>query len=697
MHRGRGDTAATNQFEQPEAKDKRMFTKILIANRGEIACRVAATARRMGIRTVAVYSEADAGSKHVAVCDEAVLIGAAAAKDSYLRGQKIIEVAKATGAQAIHPGYGFLSENAEFAESVQAAGLVFIGPPGSSMRAMGSKSAAKQLMEGANVPLVPGYHGDNQDPSFLREQADRIGYPVLLKASAGGGGKGMRVVERSEDFEAALASCKREAISSFGDDKVLVEKYLIRPRHIEIQVFADTHGNCVYLHERDCSVQRRHQKVLEEAPAPGMTGDRRAAMGEAAVNAARAVGYVGAGTVEFIANQDGSFYFMEMNTRLQVEHPVTEMITGTDLVEWQLRVAFGEPLPKKQHELAIHGHAIEARVYAENPEKGFLPSIGTLRHMDTPAAVEFQLGADGANPAAVRVDSGVREGDAISPFYDPMIAKLIVWGADRTQALARLSQALAEFQIVGLATNIAFLKRLVEGEAFSTADLDTGLIDRHGETLFPAPGAAPLGALALAALALSSGETVRGAANPADPWAQARGWRMNSAYRRVLSFADEFSGDKGYQVGLTYGAHGWDIDAGGERRPLALVRHEGAELSIRLGETSLHGSVRRDGDLFHVFTGGRHYTLSYNDPMAHAGEHEAAGGRLTAPMPGKVVAVLASSGKEVKKGEPLVIMEAMKMEHTISAPSDGLVEEVLYQVGDQVADGAPLLAFKAAA
>ena len=673
-----------------------MFTKILIANRGEIACRVAATARRMGIRTVAVYSEADAGAKHVAVCDEAVLIGPAAAKDSYLRGQKIIEVAKATGAQAIHPGYGFLSENAEFAEAVQAAGLVFIGPPGSSMRAMGSKSAAKQQMEGANVPLVPGYHGDNQEPAFLRQQADRIGYPVLLKASAGGGGKGMRVVERSEDFEAALASCKREAISSFGDDKVLVEKYLIRPRHIEIQVFADTLGNCVYLHERDCSVQRRHQKVLEEAPAPGMSQDRRAAMGEAAVNAARAVGYVGAGTVEFIANQDGSFYFMEMNTRLQVEHPVTEMITGTDLVEWQLRVAAGQPLPKKQSELFIHGHAIEARVYAENPEKGFLPSIGTLRHMDTPRAVEFELGADGANPAAVRVDSGVREGDAISPFYDPMIAKLIVWGADRTQALARLSQALAEFRIVGLATNIAFLKRLVEGEAFSTADLDTGLIDRHGASLFPAPSAAPLGALALAALSLSLGETVRSQdprANPAEPWAQARGWRMNGDYRRVLSLSDEGGA---YQVGLTYRHDGWEIDLDGQRQRVELVAQDGAELSLRVGETSLHGCVRRDGELFHVFTGGRHFTLSYNDPMAHAGEQEAAGGRLTAPMPGKVVAVMASSGQEVKKGEPLVIMEAMKMEHTISAPSDGLVEEVLYQVGDQVADGAPLLAFKAA-
>ena len=680
-----------------------MFTKILIANRGEIACRVAATARRMGIRTVAVYSEADAGAKHVAVCDEAVLIGPAPAKESYLRGEKIIEVALATGAQAIHPGYGFLSENAEFAEACEKAGLVFIGPPGSSMRAMGSKSAAKQLMEAARVPLVPGYHGDNQDPDFLRDQADHIGYPVLLKASAGGGGKGMRVVERSEDFVAALASCKREAISSFGDDKVLVEKYLLRPRHIEIQVFADKLGNCVYLHERDCSVQRRHQKVLEEAPAPGMPADRRAAMGEAAVAAARAVGYVGAGTVEFIANQDGSFYFMEMNTRLQVEHPVTEMITGTDLVEWQLRVAAGQPLPKKQHELAIHGHAIEARIYAENPEKGFLPSIGTLRHMDTPAAVSFELGGTaGVEPAAVRIDSGVREGDAISPFYDPMIAKLIVWGVDRTQALARLSQALSEFQIVGLATNIAFLKRLVEGEAFSTADLDTGLIERNQAALFPASKAAPAGALALAAVALIEAEKQqsRGASSAAaDPWGQAQGWRLNGDYRRLLSFADEHAAGlegRAYQVGVVYHPQGWELDVNGSRQPLSLLAREGAAYSIRLGEQSMHGKVRRDGELFHVFINGEHVTLAYNDPMAHAGEAEAAGGRLTAPMPGKVVAVMVEAGQEVKKGTPLVIMEAMKMEHTIAAPSDGLVEEVLYAVGDQVADGAPLLAFKAA-
>ncbi len=654
-----------------------MFTKILIANRGEIACRVAATARRMGIKTVAVYSEADANAKHVAVCDEAVAIGPAAAKESYLCGDKIIAAAKATGAQAIHPGYGFLSENADFADACAQAGLVFIGPPASAMRAMGSKSAAKQLMEKANVPLVPGYHGEQQDADFLHVEADRIGYPVLLKASAGGGGKGMRVVESSAQFKDALASCKREAISSFGDDKVLAEKYLQRPRHIEIQVFADTLGNCIYLFERDCSVQRRHQKVLEEAPAPGMPAERRAAMGEAAVAAARAVGYVGAGTVEFIANQDGTFYFMEMNTRLQVEHPVTEMITGTDLVEWQLRVAAGEPLPKQQHELAINGHAIEARVYAENPEKGFLPSIGTLRHLGTPDAVSFELGGlAGAAPAGVRIDSGVRQGDAISPFYDPMIAKLIVWGADRKQALARMAQALAQYQIVGLSTNVAFLKRLVEGQAFATADLDTGLIERNHDTLFPAAQPAPASALALAAQALLGAEQAHGA----DPWAQASGWRMNQTYTRKLSFADDHAA---YDTSITYRAGGALFSASGE--------------DIPLGGRSLRGDVVRDGDIFHVFNNGAHYQLTWNDPMAHAGEAEAEGGRLTAPMPGKVVAVLATKGQEVKKGAALVIMEAMKMEHTIAAPHDGVVDEILYNVGDQVADGAPLLAFKAAA
>jgi 3-methylcrotonyl-CoA carboxylase alpha subunit len=684
-----------------------MFTKILIANRGEIACRVAATARRMGIKTVAVYSEADANARHVAVCDEAVLIGPAAAKESYLRGDKIIAVAKATGAQAIHPGYGFLSENAEFADACAEAGLVFIGPPASAMRAMGSKSAAKQLMEKAKVPLVPGYHGEQQDADFLHAQADQIGYPVLLKASAGGGGKGMRVIENTAQFKEALASCKREAISSFGDDKVLAEKYLQRPRHIEIQVFADTLGNCIYLFERDCSVQRRHQKVLEEAPAPNMPPERRAAMGEAAVAAAKAVGYVGAGTVEFIANQDGSFYFMEMNTRLQVEHPVTEMITGTDLVEWQLRVAAGEALPKQQHELAINGHAIEARIYAENPEKGFLPSIGTLRHLGTPDAVAFELGGavGGASaPAGVRIDSGVREGDAISPFYDPMIAKLIVWGADRKQALARMAQALSQYQIVGLATNIAFLKRLVEGQAFSTADLDTGLIERNHAALFPAAQAAPNGALALAAVALIEAEKVRAAAqsgaNAADPWGKSPGWRMNQTYARALSFSDEFAATlpaKSYGVHVTYRARDWLFSAaGGQPEVLSLMSREGNDYSIKLGEQAVHGTVRRDGDVFHVFSNGTHYHLDWNDPMAHAGEAEAEGGRLTAPMPGKVVAVLAAKGQEVKKGDALVIMEAMKMEHTIAAPHDGVIDDILYSVGDQVADGAPLLAFKTA-
>jgi 3-methylcrotonyl-CoA carboxylase alpha subunit len=671
-----------------------VFTKILIANRGEIACRVAATAHRLGVKTVAVYSEADANAKHVAVCDESVLIGPAPAKESYLCADKIIEVALATGAQAIHPGYGFLSENQEFADACAKAGLVFIGPPASAIRAMGSKSAAKSLMEKAKVPLVPGYHGDTQDADFLREQADKIGYPVLLKASAGGGGKGMRIVEKSADFKAALESCKREAINSFGDDKVLVEKYLTRPRHIEIQVFADTKGDCVYLFERDCSVQRRHQKVLEEAPAPGMTEERRRAMGEAAVAAAKAVGYVGAGTVEFIANQDGSFYFMEMNTRLQVEHPVTEMITGLDLVEWQLRVAFGEALPKKQSELAIHGHALEARIYAENPEKGFLPSIGTLRHMHAPHAVFFELGNGTVpgTPAAIRIDSGVREGDAISPFYDPMIAKLIVWGSDRDEALAHMTQALSEYQIVGLSTNVAFLKRLVESQPFSQADLDTGLIERHHAALFPPAQPAPLPVLALAAASLLTSEQSAGAAAN-DPWANASGWRMNSTLLRQLDFADEANA---YPFIVAYHDTGWSIQQGAAATGMTLVERSGQHLVIKLDGAAVRGTVVRAGDMFHVFTGGAHYPLNYNDPLAHAGEAEAEGGRLTAPMPGKIVAVLVEKGKTVEKGAPLLIMEAMKMEHTIAAPANGTVEDLLYAVGDQVTEGAQLLAFKVA-
>ncbi|MBC7573703.1 MAG: acetyl/propionyl/methylcrotonyl-CoA carboxylase subunit alpha [Herminiimonas sp.] len=680
-----------------------MFTKILIANRGEIACRVAATARRLGVKTVAVYSEADAGARHVALCDEAAPIGASASKESYLRIDRIIAAAKATGAQAIHPGYGFLSENASFARACAEAGIVFIGPPASAIDAMGSKSAAKTLMEKAGVPLVPGYHGERQEPEFLQDAADRMGYPVLLKASAGGGGKGMRIVERSDDFKAALASCKREAISSFGDDKVLVEKYLTRPRHIEIQVFADSHGNCVYLFERDCSVQRRHQKVLEEAPAPGMRDERRRAMGEAAVAAAKAVGYVGAGTVEFIANQDGAFYFMEMNTRLQVEHPVTEMITGQDLVEWQLRVAGGATLPLRQDQLAIRGHALEARIYAENPDNNFLPSTGHLRHLRMPDAVTFSLGDNPSHPAAVRIDSGVRAGDAISPFYDPMIAKLIVWGRDRPEALALMSKALAACQVVGLVTNIAFLKRLVESDPFAAADLDTGLIERNQAALFPVAAPASNDVIALATIALVSAESRRQAqqlqqlqkAGPAslagDPWAQTSGWRMNAVLDRAFVFGD---GDLAREVMLSYLPHGWQLQSGAAPASIDLVSHDAGDLVLRCDGHIVRGTVVIDGEDLHVFSGERHVVLQYKDPMVHAGEAEETGGRLTAPMPGKIVAILVKPNDSVLKGAPLLIMEAMKMEHTITAPRDGVIEELLYATGDQVDDGAQLLVFK---
>ncbi|MFN5100384.1 MAG: acetyl/propionyl/methylcrotonyl-CoA carboxylase subunit alpha, partial [Burkholderiaceae bacterium] len=561
-----------------------MFKKILIANRGEIACRVTATARRLGIHTVAVYSEADAQSQHVAMCDESVLIGPAPAKESYLRIDRIIAAARDTGAEAIHPGYGFLSENEEFANACEAAGIVFIGPPASAIRAMGSKAAAKALMERASVPLVPGYHGEQQAPDFLREQADAIGYPVLLKASAGGGGKGMRIVERSEDFASALASCQREAINSFGDDRVLVEKYLQRPRHIEIQVFADTHGECVYLFERDCSVQRRHQKVLEEAPAPGMTEERRQAMGTAAVNAARAVGYVGAGTVEFIVNQDGSFYFMEMNTRLQVEHPVTELITGTDLVEWQLRVAAGEPLPMQQQDLRIDGHAIEARIYAENPEKGFLPSTGSLIHLRLPDAVAFTQGV-------VRIDAAVREGDAITPHYDPMIAKLIVHGDDRSQALSRMQQALQAIEIVGPATNVAFLERLITTPAFTDAELDTGLIERHHALLFPPTEPVPVEMVALWLVKLAMPDTTS-----YDPWDSPQGWRLNGNYHRKLRFDCD---DQAFELVLDYRRDGWRMAYQSQETILTHIAIDQTSVSLSIEGRRISGRVVRVDDRFH--------------------------------------------------------------------------------------------------
>jgi 3-methylcrotonyl-CoA carboxylase alpha subunit len=670
-----------------------MFKKILIANRGEIACRVAATARRLGVLTVAVYSEADANAKHVQACDEAVAIGGPAPRDSYLRWERIIEAALATGAQAIHPGYGFLSENEDFAAACAKAGLVFIGPPASAIAAMGSKSAAKALMGKAEVPLVPGYHGDRQEPEFLKAEAERIGFPVLIKASAGGGGKGMRRVDRAEDFIGALASCQREAKASFGDDHVLVERYVTRPRHIEIQVFADTQGDCVYLFERDCSVQRRHQKVLEEAPAPGMSPERRAEMGAAAVAAAKAVGYVGAGTVEFIAEPtaDGDlrFYFMEMNTRLQVEHPVTEAITGLDLVEWQLRVAAGEPLPRKQDELRIHGHAIEARICAENPDANFLPATGTLEVARWPSHVAFRRNADAEpfhDPAPVRLDAGFGEGDAISPYYDSMIAKLIVWGEDRAQALARLDSALRDTHIMGLHTNVAFLRRVVNSPAFATADLDTALIERERALLFDAPGL-PLEVAAAGVVAhVLAGEAAR---QGADPWSRRDGWRLHGGATRRFDL--EVAGTHHTVTLQRLHDGGLRLGAGDAHWPLQTRALGDGAHDVTLGERRLRLTVYARGEQLGVFAPQGSALVREIDPIAHAGEGGAEAGRLTAPMPGKLVAFLVQPGDAVKRGQPLAVMEAMKMEHTISAPRDGTVAELLYGVGDQVAEGGELL------
>ncbi|MFA5703439.1 MAG: acetyl/propionyl/methylcrotonyl-CoA carboxylase subunit alpha [Advenella sp.] len=668
-----------------------MFKKILIANRGEIACRVAATARRMGIQTVAVYSDADAHAAHVAACDESVYIGGSEPRDSYLRADVILQAARQTGAQAIHPGYGFLSENENFAQACAKAGIVFIGPPASAIAAMGSKSAAKALMETAGVPLVPGYHGDNQDMEFLHLQADQIGYPVLIKASAGGGGKGMRIVKSSQEFPDALSSCKREAISSFGDDKVLVERYLTKPRHIEIQVFADSHGNTLHLFERDCSVQRRHQKVIEEAPAPGMTEERRKEMGDAAVAAAKAVGYVGAGTVEFIAEPDGRFYFMEMNTRLQVEHPVTEMITGTDLVEWQLRVAAGEPLPAEQEDLFIEGHAIEARIYAENPEKGFLPSIGTLSHLNLPEHVKFELGE-------VRVDGGVRQGDTISPFYDPMIAKLIVWADSREQAIARMQQALAQTQVVGVNTNVAFLGRLMQNSAFASADLDTGLIEKHNEQLLPATKASSVFTLASLAAAVMArqGQTasdINRYANKADPWSATDGWRLSGHYTQPIRVVDN---DEARVITLDKTAAGWqlmDNDIGYDFEwQVQITPDQTCHCRLSLNGSNHLATVVMHNEQAHVFENGAVTILGKPDELQHAADDsEAHGGGLTAPMPGKIISLLVQAGDTVTKGQALLVMEAMKMEHTITAPDNGKVEEVFYKVGDQVTEGVELI------
>ena len=667
-----------------------MFDKILIANRGEIACRVARTAKRLGIRTVAVYSEADANALHVASCDEAWLIGPAHPRESYLRGDRILEVAKKSGAQAIHPGYGFLSENAEFARACRKAGVIFIGPPPAAIDAMGSKSAAKALMEKAGVPLVPGYHGEAQEAAAFAKEAGRIGYPVLIKASAGGGGKGMRVVNQAGEFAEALASAKREAASSFGDDRVLIEKYLARPRHIEMQVFADTHGNCVHLFERDCSVQRRHQKILEEAPAPGMGAARRKQMGDAAVAAAKAVGYVGAGTVEFIAEPDGRFYFMEMNTRLQVEHPVTEMITGLDLVEWQLRVASGEKLPLAQEQVSIKGHSIEARVYAEDPARGFLPTAGRVEHLRQPRQGEH-----------VRIDSGVQAGDEVGVHYDPMIAKLIAWDYDRPAALRRLRTALSEYQIAGITTNLSFLSAVTANSDFAEAGsepggLDTGLIERNRAALFPEPVPAPDEILAIAALSESlrmdreAALLAARSSDPNSPWHSRHGWRLNEDNHHAFVFMD--AGQR-KQIVAHFRGGGYLLELPGGGSVTASASHGGdGEIDVELdGKRSRATVVPRTGELA-IFAGGKSYRLEFEKPATT--EEEDPSGRLVSPLPGSVIQVLVGIGETVAKGQALMIVEAMKMEHTISAPRRGTVRQIYFSKGEQVAEGAQLLEFE---
>ncbi|MDH4093548.1 MAG: acetyl/propionyl/methylcrotonyl-CoA carboxylase subunit alpha [Betaproteobacteria bacterium] len=659
-----------------------MFRRILIANRGEIACRVMRTARRMGVRTVAVYSDADRDARHVRLADEARRIGPPPARESYLDIEAILAAARDTGAEAIHPGYGFLAENEDFARACAKAGLVFIGPAPEAIAAMGDKSAAKRLMERARVPLVPGYHGEQQDAAQLAKEAGRIGYPVLIKASAGGGGKGMRIVRAAPEFKAALEGAQREAQSAFGDARVLVEKYLERPRHIEVQVFGDTHGNLVYLFERDCSVQRRHQKVLEEAPAPGMSEKRRKEMGEAAVAAARAVGYTGAGTVEFIAEQDGRFYFMEMNTRLQVEHPVTEMITGLDLVEWQLRVAAGEKLPRAQEHLAIRGHAVEARLYAEDPAREFLPQTGRLAHLRFPE-----------DAPDLRTDAGVDAGAAITPHYDPMIAKLIAWGADRRAALARLASALDEVEIAGLRTNVEFLARTLRCRDFAEGELDTGLIERNRAALLPARPPLSEEMLATAACAElfaeedAARQRAAASGDPHSPWNRVDGWRLNQDSHHAFGFAE---GEDRHPVTVHFGEAGWRMDVAGRNHALEAERLADGRLLVRLDGRAWKARAVRDGRDWHVFLGGAHRRLTLHDELEGL-DIDAGGGSLAAPMPGKVIAVMVKRGDKVQKGAPLLILEAMKMEHTIFAPGDGEVKEIHYAAGEQVAEGAELL------
>ncbi|NDL72126.1 acetyl/propionyl/methylcrotonyl-CoA carboxylase subunit alpha [Vreelandella alkaliphila] len=672
--------------------DHTKFDTLLVANRGEIACRVMRTARRMGLKTVAVYSDADATARHVREADEAVRLGPAAARESYLNVDAVIDAAKRTGTGAIHPGYGFLSENGGFVKALEQAGIIFVGPPASAIAAMGDKSAAKARMANAGVPLVPGYHGDDQDDALLRSEADKIGYPVMLKASAGGGGKGMRVVESGEGFQAALDGCRRESKAAFGDDRMLIEKYLVQPRHVEVQVFCDRYGNGVYLFERDCSVQRRHQKVIEEAPAPGMTPELRCAMGDAAVRAAKEIGYVGAGTVEFLLDADGSFYFMEMNTRLQVEHPVTEMITGQDLVEWQLRVAMGEPLPCTQDELTITGHSFEARLYAEDPEQDFLPATGLL--------TRFALDLEGADLDSdrVRLDSGVESGDVVSMHYDPMLAKLIVHGADRDAALATLNRALAALDVQGVVTNRAFLQRLANHPGFKNVELDTRFIERNEATLF-APRSYSTDAYASAAL-IGLNQLAQECESDS-PWDRHDGFRLNAPHTIRIALCDPASAqavDSDEAVVIVEGKREsgeslWNLTIGDQTLTASLQSLAGDAVAVTLNGHRRRLQARRDGHIVVMAEPSGETRLFWRriDAIDH-GHHEAES-TLTAPMNGTVVALLVEPGAAVEKGMPLMVMEAMKMEHTMTAPADGSVETFHFQSGDTVSQGDVLLDF----
>ncbi|MBN8264763.1 MAG: ATP-grasp domain-containing protein [Xanthomonadales bacterium] len=663
-----------------------MFDTLLIANRGEIACRVIRTARRLGIRTIAVFSEADADAQHVRLADEAHCIGGPRPQDSYLRGDAILEVARRTGAQAIHPGYGFLSENADFADAVLAAGIAFVGPSGASMRKMGSKAGAKDLMAAAGVPVVPGYTGEDQSPDVLQREADRIGYPLMIKAAHGGGGKGMRIVRSAGEFAANLQSCQREAANAFGRDRVLLERYIEHPRHIEIQVFGDAHGRAIHLGERECSAQRRYQKVLEESPSPFLTPALRAAMGAAAVQAAHAIDYANAGTVEFIVGQDGGFYFMEINTRLQVEHPVTEEVTGLDLVEWQLRIAAGEPLPLAQDEVVQRGHAIEVRLYAEDPDAGFLPGSGTLRTLRLPAPSRH-----------VRVDAGVVEGDTVTIFYDPMIAKLIVWDEDRPRALARLREALADCEIDGPKSNIGFLERLVRHPAVTGGSIDTGYLDRHlDEFLAPAQAQASLllaaATVALLAAEADARERASGSDDPTSPWASADGWRLGHVGARRLAFAHA-----GRRIELVaHGHHGdYRLDLDDASHAIAGARWRDGVLSARIDGAMQRFAARVDGDTVLVHDGNARLRLA-SEPVYRRGDAEggAAEHRLRAPMPGRVVLVQAAAGDAVQGGDVVLVIEAMKMELALKAPRDGVVAEVRVAVGEFVEADAILAALE---